>query len=112
MYYGRDPLKGFTSLNLSVLRPYGVWVIMSPFNFPFALSGGPMGTALVTGNTVVVKQASDIPWGGRLLCECFHEAGLPEGVVNFVRDRRYLGQALIESPEVNGITFTGPMKLE
>jgi len=105
---GRDPLAGFTSLNLSVLRPYGVWVIISPFNFPFALSGGPMGAALATGNTVVVKPASDTPWGVRLLCECFLEAGLPEGVVNFVTGPGdTLGQALIESSEVNGITFTG-----
>ena len=105
---GRDPLVGFTSQNISVLRPYGVWVVISPFNFPFALSGGPMGAALVTGNTVVVKPASDTPWGVRLLCECFRDAGLPEGVVNFVTGPGdTLGQALIESPEVNGITFTG-----
>ncbi len=38
---GRDPLVGFDSTNVSVLRPYGVWLIVSPFNFPFALTGGP-----------------------------------------------------------------------
>ena len=45
----------------SILRPYGVWVVISPFNFPFALAGGPVGAALVAGNTVVFKPASDTP---------------------------------------------------
>ena len=52
---GRDPLPGFTSTNLSVLRPYGVWLVISPFNFPFALTGGPAGAALAAGNTIVLK---------------------------------------------------------
>ena len=48
---GRDPLVGYTATNYSVLRPYGVWLVISPFNFPTALTGGPAGAALVTGNT-------------------------------------------------------------
>ena len=43
---GRDPLQGFESTNVSVLRPYGVWLVISPFNFPAALTGGPTGAAL------------------------------------------------------------------
>lgn len=105
---GRDPLVGFTATNFSVLRPYGVWLVISPFNFPTALTGGPSGAALVTGNTLVMKPATDTPWVVRLLAECFRDAGLPDGVVNFVTGPgRTLGQALIESPEVNGVTFTG-----
>lgn len=105
---GRDPLVGYTSTNFSILRPYGVWLVISPFNFPAALTGGPVGAALVTGNTVVMKPATDTPWIVRLLAECFRDAGLPDGVVNFVTGPgRTLGQALIESPEVDGVTFTG-----
>lgn len=105
---GRDPLSGFKSTNFSVLKPHGVWLIISPFNFPAALTGGPVGAALVTGNTVVIKPATDTPWVVRLLAECFRDAGLPDGVVNFVTGPgRTLGQALIDSPEVNGVTFTG-----
>ncbi len=105
---GRDPLVGYTATNMSVLRPYGVWLVISPFNFPGALTGGPSGSALVTGNTVVMKPATDTPWVVRLLAECFRDAGLPDGVFNYVTGPgRTLGQALIESPEVDGVTFTG-----
>jgi len=105
---GRDPLTGFISTNTSVLRPYGVWVVISPFNFPGALTGGPTGAALVAGNTVVFKPATDTPWTARMIAECLREAGVPDGVFNYVTGPgSTLGQALIESPEVNGITFTG-----
>ena len=105
---GRDPLVGYKATNTSVLRPYGVWLVISPFNFPFALTGGPAGAALVTGNTIVIKPATDTPWIVRLLAECFRDAGLPEGAANFVTGPgRTLGQALIDSPEVDGVTFTG-----
>ena len=105
---GRDPLVGYTATNTSILRPYGVWLVISPFNFPAALSGGPVGAALVTGNTVVLKPATDTPWTVRLLAECIRDAGLPDGVFNFVTGPgRTLGQALIDSPDVAGLTFTG-----
>lgn len=105
---GRDPLTGYVSTNHSVLKPYGVWLVISPFNFPGALTGGPTGSALVAGNTVVIKPATDTPWTARLITECLLEAGIPAGVVNYVTGPgSSLGQALIESPEVDGITFTG-----
>ncbi len=105
---GSDPLVGYTATNKSVLRPYGVWLVISPFNFPGALTGGPSGAALVAGNTIVMKPATDTPFTVRLLAECFRDAGLPEGVFNYVTGPgRTLGQALIESPEVDGVTFTG-----
>ena len=105
---GKDPLSGYQATNFSVLRPYGVWVVVSPFNFPCALTGGPVAAALVTGNTVVIKPASDTPWTSRLIAECLLEAGLPDGSFNYVTGPgSTLGQALIDSPEVDGITFTG-----
>ncbi len=105
---GRDPLVGLISTNVSVLRPYGVWLVISPFNFPAALSGGPTGAALVAGNTVVLKPATDTPWIPRLFTECLVEAGIPAGVINFVTGPgSTLGQALIDDPDVAGVTFTG-----
>ncbi|MFO1316269.1 MAG: aldehyde dehydrogenase family protein [Burkholderiales bacterium] len=104
----RDPLPGFVSENRSVLRPYGPWLVIAPFNFPFALSGGPAGAALVTGNTVVFKAASTTPWSGRLLADALRDAGVPPGVFNFVTGPGgSLGEALIRHPDVAGVTFTG-----
>ena len=105
---GKDPLEGFVSTNVSILRPYGVWLIISPFNFPAALTGGPTGAALVSGNTIVMKPATDTPWTTRLIAECLRDAGVPDGVFNFITGPgSTVGQALIDNPEVDGITFTG-----
>ena len=104
----RDPLVNMNPRNVSWLRPYGPWLVVSPFNFPGALTGGPAGAALVTGNTVVVKCSSDTPLGPRLLADCFLDAGLPEGAFNFVTGPGgSLGQALIDNPDLAGVTFTG-----
>lgn len=103
-----DPLPDYASHNRSVMKPYGVWAIISPFNFPFALSGGPVAAALVTGNTVVVKASPDTPWAVRLLAECLRDAGLPAGVMNYLADPDDLaGPLLLSHAEVAGATFTG-----
>jgi 1-pyrroline-5-carboxylate dehydrogenase len=105
---GRDPLVGYTATNTSLMQPYGVWLVISPFNFPASLTGGPVGAALVAGNTVVMKPATDTPWVVRLIAECLRDAGLPEGSFNFVTGPgSTLGQALITCSDVDGATFTG-----
>jgi len=104
----KDPLPRFDSSNTSVLKPYGVWVVISPFNFPTALTGGPVGAALVAGNTVVIKPASVTTWSVALLVDCMRQAGIPDGVVNFVTGPgSTVGNALVESKDVDGLTFTG-----
>jgi 1-pyrroline-5-carboxylate dehydrogenase len=102
-----DPLPDWRSHNRSVMRPYGVWVVITPFNFPFALGGGPTAAALVTGNTVVLKGSTDTPWAGRLLAECLRDAGIPRGVFNYICGGAAVGQALVEHPHLGGLTFTG-----
>ena len=77
-----DPLPGWRSHNRTRLRPHGVWAVIAPFNFPFALAGGPIAAALVAGNTVVFKVASDTAGSGVALMQAFHDAGLPDGVLN------------------------------
>jgi 1-pyrroline-5-carboxylate dehydrogenase len=94
--------------NYSVLRPYGVWAVIAPFNFPLALAAGPSGGALVAGNTVVFKPASVTPLLGYKLYEMIKEAGIPDGVFNFVTGGGgTAGQELIDSREVDGVVFTG-----
>ncbi len=103
-----DPLPDFRSRNQSVMRPHGVWVVIAPYNFPFALSGGPVAAALVTGNTVVFKSASDTPWSGRLLADCLRDAGLPAGVFNYLNGGgSEVGEALFRHRHTAGVTFTG-----
>ena len=94
--------------NFSVLRPYGVWVVISPFNFPMALSGAPIAAALVTGNTVVFKGSSETPYNGWKMAELFAESGLPAGVFNYVSGPGgTVGQELLDNPGIDGWTFTG-----
>ena len=94
--------------NTSVLRPYGVWAVISPFNFPLALAAGPAGGALVAGNTVVFKPASATPLLGYMLYEVMAAAGIPPGVFNFITGSgRTAGQELVDNPGVDGIVFTG-----
>jgi 1-pyrroline-5-carboxylate dehydrogenase len=94
--------------NSSVLRPYGVWAVISPFNFPLALAAGPSGGALVAGNTVVFKPASATPLLGYMLYEVTAAAGIPPGVFNFVTGSgSTAGQELIDNPGIDGIVFTG-----
>ena len=103
-----DPLAGFVSRNRTVLKPYGAWAVIAPFNFPFALAGGPIGAALVAGNTVVFKTATDTTWSGWLLLEVLRDAGLPAGVVNYMCGAGgEVGAALIADPRIAGVTFTG-----
>src|SRR5580765_5466885 len=94
--------------NSSVMRPYGVFAVISPFNFPLALAAGPAGGALVAGNTVVFKPASATPLLGYKLAEVMAEAGMPPGVFNFVTGGGgTAGQELIENDAIDGIVFTG-----
>jgi len=94
--------------NTDVLRPYGVFACIAPFNFPLALSAGMSSAALVAGNTVVYKPAEDTPLTGQRLYEVYRDAGVPAGVFNLVQGRGALmGDALWRHPGVDGVVFTG-----
>jgi 1-pyrroline-5-carboxylate dehydrogenase len=94
--------------NTDVLRPYGVFVVISPFNFPLALAAGMSSAALLGGNTVVFKPAEDTPWTGHKLYEIYRDAGIPPGVFNLITGRREdIGDPLWQHPLVDGVAFTG-----
>ncbi len=89
-----------------ILRPYGVFGVISTFNFPFALTAGMTVAALIAGNTVVVKPSEEAPWTASLLAEAMQAGGLPDGVFNLVHGGPQTGRALVESA-IDGIAFTG-----
>lgn len=91
-----------------VARPYGVWFVISPFNFPFMLPNGMIQGALITGNTVVFKPTSEAPLAGLLLYQAFRDAGVPPGVINYLTGAGELFEDEVTSnPKVAGIAFTG-----
>ena len=94
--------------NTDVLRPYGVFACIAPFNFPLALSAGMSSAALAAGNAVVYKPAEDTPWTGLRLSEIYRDAGLPPGVFNLlIGHRDAIGDPLWAHPGVDGVVFTG-----
>src|SRR6266487_5100260 len=94
--------------NTDVLRPYGVFACIAPFNFPLALSTGMSAAALVTGNAVLYKPAEDAPWTGLKLYEVYRDAGLPGGVFNYIPGAgEVTGEALWRHPGIDGVVFTG-----
>jgi 1-pyrroline-5-carboxylate dehydrogenase len=92
----------------SIMRPYGVWTVIGPFNFPMALLLGPIAAALIAGNTVVAKPS---PYGylsGLAVYELFRRAGVPAGALQMltIPDER-LGERLYGHRGLDGLTFTG-----
>jgi acyl-CoA reductase-like NAD-dependent aldehyde dehydrogenase len=88
--------------------PIGVVACITPWNFPVAIPTWKMFPALVAGNTIVFKPASDTPQSALRLVELLYEAGLPEGVVNIVfGSGASVGEALVHHPDVAVISFTG-----
>ncbi|MBI4668887.1 MAG: aldehyde dehydrogenase family protein [Elusimicrobia bacterium] len=95
-----------------VLKPYGVFACIAPFNFPLALSTGMSSAALIAGNSVIYKPPQDAPWIGLMLYEIYTKAGIPAGVFQYLSGRgSIMGNALCHHPGVDGIVFTGSKKL-
>lgn len=89
-------------------RPRGVAVVIAPWNFPLAILTGMTVAAMVTGNTVIMKPAEQSSVVGAKLMEIFQQAGVPDGVVNFLPGvGEEIGPELVGSPDVDIIAFTG-----
>ncbi len=94
--------------NMSVRQPIGVVGVITPWNFPIAIPSWKMLPALVCGNTVVFKPATDTPTLGERFVELLIEAGVPDGVVNIVHGGGgQVGDALVRHPDVPVISLTG-----
>jgi 1-pyrroline-5-carboxylate dehydrogenase len=120
-FYGREMLRYSErqpivpqpgELNELVYIPLGVGVVIPPWNFPLAILTGMTSAAIVTGNTVLLKPASDTPVIGHKLVEIFQEAGLPDGVLNYVPGSgAVIGDYLVAHPKTRFIAFTGSMEV-
>ena len=116
-FYGREnlrygapqpvtPVAG--EKNELVYIPLGAGAVIPPWNFPLAIMVGMTSAAIVTGNTVVLKPASDSPTIAWRFFELMEEVGLPKGVLNFLPGSgSVVGNTLVESPKIRFVAFTG-----
>ncbi|MGC8699969.1 MAG: aldehyde dehydrogenase family protein [Candidatus Micrarchaeia archaeon] len=108
---GFQGAPGKEELVTIAMKPYGVFGVIAPFNFPISISTGMSTGALITGNTVVFKPSSTDNMSmltGLKIYEIFKEAGVPDGVFNYITGPgSEVGDALVMSRKVSGIVFTG-----
>ncbi|MBW0008238.1 MAG: succinylglutamate-semialdehyde dehydrogenase, partial [Sphingomonas sp.] len=88
-------------------KPHGVLAVLGPYNFPAHLPNGHIVPALIAGNAVVFKPSEKTPATGEFLVQCYHEAGIPEGVVRLVVGGPDQGRSLASQSGIDGLLFTG-----
>ncbi|SNS26494.1 succinylglutamic semialdehyde dehydrogenase [Sphingomonas laterariae] len=88
-------------------KPHGVLAVLGPFNFPAHLPNGHIVPALLAGNAVVFKPSEKTPATGAFLVDCFHAAGIPQGVIRLLVGGPDEGRALAGEPGIDGLLFTG-----
>jgi alpha-ketoglutaric semialdehyde dehydrogenase len=102
------PSSDANALMFTSRTPLGVVGVITPWNFPVAIPIWKMAPALIYGNTVVLKPASEAAITAAKVIRCFEDAHLPAGVVNMVTGSgAVIGQGIIDHKDINGITFTG-----
>jgi succinylglutamic semialdehyde dehydrogenase len=110
-YLERTPSKKFdAALGGKVAvrhKPHGVLAVLGPYNFPAHLPNGHIVPALLAGNAVVFKPSEKTPATGAMLVDCFHAAGVPEGVVRLLIGGPDEGRALASQDGIDGLLFTG-----
>ena len=102
------PPSDAAALMFTTRVPLGVVGVITPWNFPVAIPVWKIAPALVYGNTVVWKPATETAVTAAKVAACFHDAGLPAGVLNLViGSGSVIGQGIADHPGIHGITFTG-----
>ena len=112
IYGDTVPSSSPTKRILVLRQPIGVVGAITPWNFPIAMIARKIAPALAAGCTVVIKPAESTPLTAIEVMKAFHDAGLPKGVLNLVHGMpKEIGDAMMESPDVRKITFTGSTKV-
>jgi RHH-type transcriptional regulator, proline utilization regulon repressor / proline dehydrogenase / delta 1-pyrroline-5-carboxylate dehydrogenase len=116
-YYGGEAAESFEGpellpgptgeTNELFLGGRGVFVCISPWNFPLAIFAGQVAAALAAGNAVLAKPAEQTPLIAYEVVKLFHEAGVPEDVLHLLPGGREVGAALVALPGIEGVAFTG-----
>jgi 1-pyrroline-5-carboxylate dehydrogenase len=107
-----QPLESQEATVRSVLKPYGVWAVISPFNFPLDLAASMASAALLTGNTVIFKPTSIAPLAGISLYRAFQDGGVQEGAINLITGPgEPFGNMVTGSRQIDGIAFTGSRRV-
>jgi succinylglutamic semialdehyde dehydrogenase len=88
-------------------RPLGPCLIIGPFNFPCHLANGQILSALLAGNSIIFKPSEKTIYSSQLMVECLHEAGFPEGVINFINGAGHSAGKLTADKRIRGVFFTG-----
>ncbi len=88
-------------------KPHGVLAVLGPYNFPAHLPNGHIVPALIAGNAVVFKPSEKTPGTGAMLVDCFHKAGIPEGVIRLLTGGPDQGRAVAGELGIDGLLFTG-----
>ncbi len=120
-FYGREAIRyskpqpvhqNEGEINQYFYIPLGVGVVISPWNFPFAIHAGMCTAAIVAGNCVIAKPASESPMMAWLFADIMHSVGLPKGVLNFITGNpKEIGDYMIDHPKTRFISFTGSMEI-
>ncbi len=106
-----ETLQGVTGeSNILTLHPRGIFVCISPWNFPLAIFTGQIAAALVTGNSVIAKPAEQTPGIAAFMVKLFHEAGIPTHALQLAVGDGALGAALVQHPDIAGVCFTGSVE--
>lgn len=109
-----DNFPGFDRKKISIVtnEPIGIVLAISPFNYPINLAASKIAPALVAGNTVVFKPATQGSLCGLYLAKVFQEAGIPNGVLNTITGRgSEIGDYIVTHPEIDFINFTGSSEI-
>lgn len=102
------PSETRSMFTYTIRQPYGVVALITPWNFPFAIPAWKSAPALITGNCVVMKPASNTPGTATMIAQVLHDAGLPKGVFNLVTGPGgAVGNTLVDHPDVKVVSFTG-----
>lgn len=91
----------------TIYKPLGPSFVIGPFNFPCHLANGQILSALLAGNSVIFKPSEKTIYSAQLMMECFHEAGFPAGVVNFINGTGMTASKITADQRIKGVFFTG-----